>query len=123
MKVKLKQQKAEGPPSDDANRGGGGGRGGGTDDRSASPDHERDRDSEEDADGEADTQHSGSAADSDSDPFEDAETGRKRPPRGPPAGAEDRGYGGRREAGANETGVGRNKRLHTDERKLDEQDS
>lgn len=125
MKVKL-QREAEGSPNDA--RGDSGGGGGGADDDSASPDWGQDHDSDEDADGEADTQASGSSrnndTDSESDPFEHAETGRKRAPRGPPAGAEHRGDGDSHVGGdtdASRNGVGRNKRIHMDERGLDEQ--
>lgn len=117
MKVKL-QREADGSPKDGATTDGGdGGSGGsGADDRCASPDHdEPGPDSEDaDADGEADTQASDKVDDSESDPFEVAETGRKRPPQGPPAGAEQRGHrhGGGGEA---DTSVGPNKRLHTED--------
>jgi hypothetical protein len=120
VKVKL-QREAESSPKDGATTDGGDG----ADDRSASPDHDEPGPNSEDADadGEADTQASDDVDDSESDPFEVAETGRKRPPWGPPAGAEHRRrkHGGGGEA---DIGVGPNKRLHTDETEgdLDEHD-
>jgi len=125
VKVKL-QREAEGSPNDA--RGDSNGGSGGADDDSISSDRGQDHGSDEDADGEADTQASSSSqnndTDSESDPFEHAETGRKRAPRGPPAGAEHRGDGDRHVGGdtdASRSGVGRNKRIHMDERGLDEQ--
>ena len=83
--------------------------------------------SDEDADGEADTQATSSSRNNDtgseSDPFEDAEPGRKRALRKLPAGSEHRGHGSRHTGGdadASRTDVGRNKRIHRDERDMDE---
>ena len=145
MKVKVNpQQESETSPKDDADaHGTSSGISGGddinADDRNAaSRDGERqDRDkdgvhddySDADADGEVDTQasdpstNSDSDTDSDSNPFEDAKVGRKRPPRGPPAGAgaERRGRGREHASGEGDPGIigsgrgaGQNKRLHID---------
>ena len=131
MKVKLRME-AEGPPKDDASGGSGPGdgssRSGGADDSSATPDHGQEHGSDEDADGEADTQATTSSSGnndtgSESDPFEDAEPGRKRALRGPPAGSEHRRHGGKHAGGdadASRSGVGRNKRIHRDESDMDE---
>lgn len=118
------------PPKDGANGGNGPGdgssRSGGADDSSATPDRGQEHDSDEDADGEADTQATSSSGNNDtgseSDPFEDAEPGRKRALREPPAGSERRGHSGKHtgDADASRTGVGRNKRIHRDERDMDE---
>jgi len=111
--------------NNDGGNGGGEHVGSGADSSSASPGHEQDHDSDKDADGEPDTQvnNGNDDTDSESDPFEDAETGGKRAPRGPPAGAEHRGHGGRHVGGDmhnSQSGVGQNKRLHRDERDPDD---
>jgi hypothetical protein len=130
VKVKLRRD-AEGPPKDSASSesgpGDSSGRSGGADDSNATPDPGQEHSSDEDADGEVDTEATTSSGNNDtgseSDPFEDAEPGRKRALRGPPADSERRGHGGKHAGGnadASRTGVGRHKRIHRDERDMDE---